>query len=122
MAYIHILNCCGINELALISQNRTVKDILTTALVQNQEYNYITNTYGRRTLKKSYRFLLFSQAGSRSKYGDRLAAYITEHKLGKVAVCGEGINPNTRRKIKAFMWTVDFDALEAHMQREGWLS
>lgn len=37
--------------------------------------------------------------------GNDVAAYITEHDLGRVVNCGEGINPNSMNTITTFIWT-----------------
>lgn len=101
-----MLNCCGIKEMAGISEHRTPDQALRVFL----QLNY--DQLGHQE-QLTGAFFIFSQAGSRSHYGDKLAAYIEEHKLGEVVVVGRKRNPNSGNMVKMFVWMPDVNALKA---------
>ena len=68
-----------------------------------------------RYANRRFRYAIFTQATKRATYGKTLAAYIKKYKLGEVITTGFNINPNTRRSVGVWIWTVDHDALKAHL-------
>ena len=77
-----------------------------------RQYYY---AYPYRNANRRFRYAIFTQATKRATYGKNFAAYITKHKLGKVITTGFNVNPNTRRAVQVWVWTVDHDKLKAHL-------
>lgn len=135
---IKLKECCGVQEITGISHG-TPKDALRT-LILNRVVTYLRaghpleGTYsmylpgaGRRIFSCAY--LLFTQAlggpeHSRiiSPYGDKFRDYILSLKVGSVTqMGGEGINPNTGRKITLYLWELDHAALGEFAKEAGYL-
>lgn len=107
MIFNSVPGCCGLRELNRVSAHRTPEDALRSL------FTIPSREYGNYTTNKKFRYAVFTQAGGRSTYGKRLAAFIIEHKLGEIVeTAGKHINPNSRRLLKAWLWTVDHDALQ----------
>lgn len=102
--------CCGMIELDNISQAATPKDVINSRVVRD------TLLYS-----KQYPLVLFSgvvkrvaadHASSRKDdYGQALANFIAENKLGAVVRSQSAVNPVTQNKIAAWVWTPDHNAL-----------
>jgi hypothetical protein len=90
--------CCGIREIDGLSGHRTPEAVLK-------------DLRGRFHEDHKWRHAVFSQAGKRSTYGKRFAAYITKEKLGTVVETETKVNPNSKNPLKAFIWTIDWDAM-----------
>jgi hypothetical protein len=104
--------CCGIRELSEVRGDGSAKASIKSfgGLVYDQ-----LRVQGR--MMDKFRYAIFSQAESQSsplprKYGEELADYIKEHKLGEIIeTAGTHINPNSRNKLKVWVWTVDHMAV-----------
>jgi hypothetical protein len=45
------------------------------------------------------------------KRGQRLAAYVRKHKLGKITASPVGYNPQHDSRVQGWFWLVDFPAI-----------
>jgi hypothetical protein len=121
MSYLGQLGCCGIKELAQIGAHRTPIEAIKSVATPPQRYDYMRHMYvpheGGLQWQGNFRFLVFSQAGKRAKYGKALAAFIEENKLGTVTESGQGINPNSRRHLTVWVWTVDHAAVRKLLKK-----
>lgn len=61
-------------------------------------------------LHRDYRLLIFHDA-IKYKRGEKLAAFIRRHKLGRVVASSTVWNPNTSRNIKMWTYYPDWKAL-----------
>ena len=71
--------------------------------------------YPYRNSNCRFRYAIFTQATKQATYGKRFADYIKKHKLGAVIHTGFNVNPNTRRFVGVWVWTVDHVALKKHL-------
>jgi hypothetical protein len=113
MGYLNMMNCCGIKELA------PIESFTPDGAIRNVARRTMWGPSGRKDVLEwptNFRFLIFSQAGTRAKYGTNMVKFIEDNKLGTVVEGGNGINPNSRRRVRVWVWTVDHDAVRA------WLS
>lgn len=107
------INCCGIREISGLSHHKTPECALRS----------FGEIYGRDSIygvsRDRFRYALFSQAG-RSKYGERFKNFILENKLGDVIeTVGRHINPNSGHVLKAYIWTINHEAVKAYLKREA---
>lgn len=117
MLYLNDMNCCGMREIGELSSRHTAEEAMedfgrmTVEGVDGGRDRY--GYYGdRRHEGHNFRYVVFSQAGARSKYGDRFAAFIQTNRLGDVIeTAGRYRNPNTNRVLKAWIWTVNHEAV-----------
>lgn len=99
---IRVMDCCGWKEITFargVTRSTTIREVL---------YDLIrggTLDMGNNKLRAGA--ILFTQAGSRSAYGKRLAKLITNNELGKVELLEKFVNPNTGRVIQTFIWRPD---------------
>lgn len=119
-------SCCGVREIHHLDHYwdpaPAIKEFgkhtygLSPEQVRTMPVNrwgYRQNNYGHAN--RRFRYAIFTQATKRAVYGKRFAAYIKEHKLGEVICTGFNSNPNTRRLVQVWVWTVDHDALKTHL-------
>jgi hypothetical protein len=108
------LYCCGWAETSGITRYATgdLNEFL-------RELVYKGFIYSRGVQRGA---LLFTQAGTKSAYGKRLAKDIVDAGLGKVQVLDTFTNPNTRHVITPFMWIIDKDALLSYCFNKGILT
>lgn len=114
------MSCCGFREIDDLSLIRN--DEFTLPLMRSlgfdPDYYY---AMGRRRLlpRPAIRFahLLFTEAGTKSKYGAKFKAWIEREGLGTVTVSPAKKNPNSRRMVKGYIWSIDRDALRAWYAR-----
>ena len=110
--------CCGIREIGNLqdtaSPEAAMKDFM------NEIAPHPSYCTGRIESRDKFRYAIFS-ATQRSRYGTNFASYITEHKLGELIETGYNKNPNSRRMLKIWVWTLDHVALkkwkDEHMQK-----
>lgn len=96
------LDCCGLREMSGIAAPAG------TILKQFGSYCYNDGVgVAFRYEDAKFRHVIFSQAGARSTYGVKLAAFITRHKLGTVVASPTKINPNSGNPLKVWIWTVN---------------
>lgn len=50
----------------------------------------------------------------------KLVALIRKHKLGEVVQTRSKINPNSKNRIRAYLWTPSRKALNAFAKKRGW--
>lgn len=118
--HIHPLSCCGMRELALIETHSYPEEILkefggmiTPRGLMGWETERELPINSPRRARDKFRYVVFSSTKSRPK-GEKLAAYIEEHKLGTIiSTDGYHKNPNSRSTIKAWIWTLDHKAFHA---------
>lgn len=122
--------CCGVRELDGLEEmrgRRDPKEFLIAVIGQmggwkvdyskplNDSVYYWNRQYAKVKSEKLHpgcAHVLFTQAGSRSKYGERFRDFIVSANLGKVIESDGKVNPNSRRSVRAFLWSPDKAALE----------
>lgn len=96
-----IESCCGIGELY------DIHSVKPDVIVEELESHL-----------RSFRdlpLIIFSDTNRKSNCGgNALAKYIVEKKLGTVVKSDIKVNPNTRRKIAMWIWTVDYKKLRKY--------
>ena len=104
------MSCCGIREIVNLHFVREPKAAMrcfwTDIQPRPNSYNPNLPPYRR----DKFRYVIFS-AHRKGSYGPNFAAYILEHKLGKVISTGNHINPNTRNSVNVWVWTVNHEKL-----------
>lgn len=122
-AQIAQLGCCGVAELRNIREEKTPEDILVVAFsgysknmatkggayyqyfrVMGQRFNF----HQRTTAPRRMGHVIFTQVNNAAEggdYGEKLAEYIQEHKLGDLAKSLPAANPNYTRGHTITMWT-----------------
>lgn len=114
--------CCGVKEMDGLSTFRSAQEAMrafagcTVEGAQPRDgYGYYDPWVGNR-----FRYVIFSQAGARSRYGTRFAAFIRDNGLGDVVkTAGRHINPNSNRILKVWIWTVDHEAVSEWVNRSA---
>ena len=104
MADINGTTCCGIKEIHGLDGTRT-----TLKMVWNKKTS--------NNVKAA--FYLFSDKGLLSN-GQRLAAYIIFHNLGKITGTPARKNPNSGNRLQAWLWAVDYPKLEEWYKKQEW--
>lgn len=96
---IRAMMCCGVQEISGVSGYNGDYELGLKTMLQNG--------------LPSCGALIFTQAGAErsTKYGKKFAGYIEENKLGTVEKTGGFINPNTKRPIFVYTWSLDRQAL-----------
>jgi hypothetical protein len=108
---IHTTRCCGIREIDKLGTYSTPERALR-AIVRHELFDVDTPLYLftgvslRRVEDHTY-------VSRTDDYGQALADYITANRLGTVVVSPEVLNPHSGNCIKAWIWAVDADAIEA---------
>lgn len=100
---VRTLNCCGWRELTEVRNYKRGEATIRTLLQDLVNGGVLDLGYERLRTGA----LLFSQAGSRSAYGRRLAELIAKHDVGKVTPLETFVNPNTKNVIQTYMWIPD---------------
>ena len=99
---INALSCCGVREITNLHGSTTPELALKKFCVGAG----IDKSYGPR-----FRHAIFTEAGTRSKYGKNFKAFIMDNNLGEVAQSVSKRNPNSGRNVIVYVWTIDFDAI-----------
>lgn len=104
---LHRLHCCGIMEVHDLSSSHGGVGAL--------------HDFGRiaydplDVAKRRFRYALFTEASGYSdrcdRYGTSFSAFILDNKLGEVVQTGVHENPNSGNYVRAFLWTVDHEAV-----------
>jgi hypothetical protein len=103
--YIGYLACCGIVEIAGLSEYDTPEDAF--------------KDFARQLTRcRLFRYAIFSEA-SRKGYGSKFATFIKRNKLGSVVCTDWNINPNSEHTLKGWLWTVDRDAVRDWKPKKG---
>lgn len=102
MAHLEETPCCGVQFIDSI-QDETPKETLLAVCAKKYEDG--ENEWGDYSDPWEQAFLVFTDNVSDSDYGNKLAKYITEHKLGGVKATRQRRNPNTTNMIKVWVWT-----------------
>ena len=108
--YFSTVSCCGIREIGDLSSHKTPQQAVAAFVKQTL-----------KAYRSNFRYAIFSEAvyegypGSRPRkpYGRAFAAYLKTEKLGRVAATAWNKNPNSGNNLKAWIWTVDWEALQA---------
>lgn len=92
--------CCGIRELYDLGETdpvETISEVADAILNHNLDaaFYLFADNYANRN-------------------GHRLAAYIKEHKLGKLTVAPSTYNPNSRNSMRAWLWQINRAAIITH--------
>ena len=98
--------CCGMREINLLSMHASAAIAMKA---------FAEQTFNRQ--HTNFRYAVFSEANYGDTrglyaYGREFAKFIKANKLGTVAATGWHVNPNSGNKLKAWIWTVDWDALK----------
>lgn len=93
--------CCGLYELYQLGESS--KDTLNDFIELFDQ-----NFSGRGPLA----FALFSD-NEGSGRGKRLAEYITKYKLGTMEISAAKENKKSRRLLRVFIWSIDWEALRS---------
>lgn len=101
------LNCCGIKELSGLSQ---YPDNPADAMQNIGRMIYISTS--NHYIGKHFRYIVFSQAGKNSHYGEVFAKYILDNNLGSLVETDWHVNPNSKNQLKVWVWTTDHHALD----------
>lgn len=121
--------CCGIREITSLSRDPNPQAAIISFGMQCYEKHLKgekKNEWGDdvRIDRDNFRYALFSQASyplsPPAVYGERFAAYILENGLGEIIETGTHINPNSKNKLKVWVWTVDHDAVKEHLATIGY--
>ena len=104
MPYLNQGDCCGLREISGIARCSGPEKALEN-LAKGMLYD------------SSWRHAVFTQAGTRSTYGEKFKAYILKEKLGTVVESETKVNPNSGNKLKAYVWTVDWRRMKGWMKR-----
>lgn len=111
--------CCGLREAANLSTNRTaeaaMKSFVDLAFDTEEVWNKDVQEFipAKASAHARFRFLVFTQAGRTTKYGDNFANFIRRHELGEVVETNTHINPNSGNPLKIFTWAINWDRLAA---------
>jgi hypothetical protein len=90
---IYDTNCCGLKEIDGLQDYGNYATIRRVLSYENEN-------------QKTPPFYLFTGV-TRWKYGQELAKYIVEKKLGKCVKTPSKLNPNSMNKITAWIWVVN---------------
>lgn len=148
MSHIHSLDCCGVKEFAQAQTHfrsaGTLKEDARAALyalllhwttqatehVDSKDELFNKNMLPTRARWQAMKYggpyftpraahVLFSDHNVKSfKWGEALAEYIVESKLGTVIRTADARNPNTSNVITTFVWTMDPDAVRAWLSQQ----
>lgn len=99
-------NCCGLREITDLSSHREPEEAFLNLL------RLLNNPYYPRT--RRWRHAVFTEA--KGNYGRKFATFLRQNHLGKVVCTPKEINPNSGNPLRAFVWTVDWPAVEAWEQ------
>lgn len=105
---VRAMDCCGWKEITFargVTKETTIRQVLYDLI--------ISRVLDMHFDKLRAGAILFTQAGSRSAYGRRLAKLITDNELGKVELLEKFINPNTGHVIQTFIWRPDTEKVLA---------
>lgn len=105
-------SCCGLQELTGVSGHEGAEAALKALI-----------SYSRGTIPHCSH-LIFTGVTGRSKtgddsYGGKLEAYIREKGLGTVTGSQIATNPNSHRRLKVWIWTLDRKAFSS-WSRQVW--
>lgn len=119
---IQAVNCCGIREISGISGHKpeaVMKAFAKKVYGDGKSHTDVWSYHYQRPHGENWRYAVFSAAARGKKaaprYGDALRAYILKHKLGEVVETGVAVNPNSGNNLKAYIWTVDHEAVKVHV-------
>jgi hypothetical protein len=66
-------------------------------------YREIEKWEDRVAFERGYTYI-FSDAYDGNCQGNKIAAYIRKHKLGRIISTGRGVNPNSGNRIETWIW------------------
>ena len=115
---LRMMGCCGIKELTGLSYCVDAKTAMQdfavlTCLRKAEAYQKDGSLKWIHAPVVNFRYVVFSQAHKESAYGLKFAAFIRDQGLGTLEETGFSINPNSGNQLKAWIWTVDHDALKS---------
>jgi hypothetical protein len=96
------LMCCGVDEISGISRYRDPDKVM---------FDYC-KSIDIDTDRPHCAFVIFTQAGGSSKYGERLFEFIKANRFGKIRKSSRLPNPNTRRIVVVYTWEADFKKIK----------
>ena len=84
-------------------------------LTKNPAWMYNPLSFVKYTMPRCA-FLVFTEAGTRSKYGRKFAEYVLANDLGEITITPPSSNPNTRRRVTVFVWKLSRPNLDKHLK------
>jgi hypothetical protein len=96
------MECCAVKELVGLGNTVNFEQDLR-GFVTELYYEYVWAGDGPRF---HCAFVIFTQAGN-GDYGEKLAEVIKKYKLGTVITSHKLVNPNTKRRVKVFIWEIN---------------
>jgi hypothetical protein len=106
---VNMLSCCGLRELHDLSNYRRSDTALIGTIQTLLDEDNCETLAAIKSLPLGN--IIFTQAGSRSRYGFNFAKYLVHNKLGKVQAVPRFKNHNSGNYVNMFIWTPDRDAL-----------
>lgn len=104
---------CGISE--LFDLENSPSSTLTHAFTMS--YWPYGSPEEKEIIGLDFAFVIFSDTVQRG-YGSKLAAFIKSHKLGTIIPSQIKTNPNTKNKIRMWIWQINPTALERWLKKE----
>jgi hypothetical protein len=105
--YLQDMQCCGMREIDNLSGIRHSEDAMLEFLRESEGD-------GQR-----FRYAVFSEAGTNAKYGDNFRQFIEKNDLGSVIFTSWNKNPNTGNRVRAYIWTINWTALNKWGKANG---
>jgi len=104
------LLCCAFAEISGLSEHSRAKDALlelTFGEVDTHPDDIMLSSDFASDFASA---MLFTEAGT-GKYATRFAQYIEKYNLGRIVRIPSFVNGNTKRRIRAFIWHPDENAI-----------
>ena len=119
--YLNSMECCGLREIHGISQHRDPEVAFKRLINDNKESDWCWDDTRKSppNWPSNWRFAVFTQAGARSRYGNKFAAYIKANNLGEVIETATKVNPNSSNPLKTFVWTLNHQRVVEHAKALG---
>lgn len=110
MCEIASTECCGVQELAFISEDGGPESVLTTLAREHSRLNGVVMFSGVSRYRDPD--AVKEEGEPAPGYARKLAAYIRTNQLGEVVGCKATLNTNSGNHIKVYLWSVDMAKLQ----------
>lgn len=121
--HLRTTECCGFREICELSRTGTGEDAVKEFCRLNMRARYIGGSFTiKQVLQLHFSHVLFTEVqpkGAIVGYGKRLADYIEEHNLGTIVASTIATNPNSRNRLRGYIWTINKRALTAWHKKHG---
>lgn len=115
------LSCCGIREIAGLSYLGATKEDGSHWTMEDMFFDACRRAAPHLPRLPRCRYFIFSQAGddANTTYGRVFEKFLLDNKLGEVVdSIPAGVNPNSSRHLKIWIWIPDRPAVEAWLEAE----